>query len=104
MECPLPLTPEKRERKAVTKPSPKLHNLGHNRRCEQIHHVPDIEERSGGEALQDAASPGAYCQSCGHEGPKMQINLPGNGRWHAAEIRVHGREKIRHPANDKPAK
>ena len=40
----------KNERKAATKatkPSPKLHNLGHRNRCEQIHHAPGVEGQSG---------------------------------------------------------
>ena len=98
------LNSSKTRGKAATKPSPKLQNLGRRSRFEQIHHAPGVEGRSGGEAFQDAASPGAYDQSCGHEGPKMQRNPPGDGRWHAAEPRVHRREGIRHPAGGKPAK
>ena len=56
-----------------------------------------------GEALQDAASPGVYGQPRDHEGPKMQGKSPGNGRQHAAEPRVNGREEIRRPAGGKPA-
>ena len=103
-ECPLPSTPQKHERKDATKPSPKQQNLGHRSSCEQIHHAPSVEGQSGGEALQDAASPLAYGQSCSHEGPKMQENPPGHGRRHAAETRVYGQEGIRHPAVGKLAK
>ena len=92
-ECPLPSTPENHEEKAATKLSPKLY--------QQIHHAPG---RSGGEALQDSASPRAYGQSCGHEGPKMQGNPPEVGRRHAADPRVYGREEILHLAGGKPAK
>ena len=63
-----------------------------------------VEGRPGGKALQDAALPQAYGQSCGHEGLKTQGNPPGDSRRHAAELRVHGREEIRHPAGGKPAK
>ena len=49
-----------------------------------------VEGQSGGETLQDAASPGAYEQSCEREGPKIQENRPGNGQRHAVEARVHG--------------
>ena len=45
----------------------------------QIYHAPGIEGRSGGEALQNAASPGAYGQLCGHEGPKMPRYPSGDG-------------------------
>ena len=34
----------------------------------------------------------------------MQRNPPGDGRRHAAEPRVHGREEILHRAGGKPAK
>ena len=71
---------------------------------EQIHYAPGVEGRSRSETLQDAASPKAYGQSCGHEGLKMQGNPPGDGRRHAAEPRVNGREKNQHPVDDKPAK
>ena len=86
-----PLNTSKHEGKAVTKPSPKLQNLDHLSRHEQMHHAPGIEGRSGGEALQDAALPGAYGQS-----PNMQGNPPGNGRRHAAEPISfrHGRKEI----------
>ena len=60
--------------------------------------------RSGKEALQDAASPGAYGQACDYEGPKMKGNPPRDGRRHAAEPHVHEREGIRHPPGGKPAK
>ena len=88
----------------MTKPSPKLQNLGRRYRHEQIPHAPDVEGRSGGETFQDAASPRAYDQSCGHDGPKMQGNPLGDGQRHAAEPRVHGRQESRHPAGVKPAK
>ena len=61
-ECPLPSTPQKHEGKAATKPSPKLQNLCYRSPCEQIHHAPGSEGRSGGEALQDPAPPGACGQ------------------------------------------
>ena len=88
----------------MTKSSPKLQKLGHRSLSEPIHHVSGVEGRSGGEALQDAASPGACGQLCGYEGPKLQGNPLGDGRRHAAEPRVHGREEIRHPAGSKTAK
>ena len=66
---------EKRQRK----PSPKLQSIGYRSRCNHIHHSPGIEERCGGKALQDAASPGAYGKSCVHESPKLQENPPGDG-------------------------
>ena len=69
-------TPQKHEEKAAMKPLPKLQNLGHRSRCQQIYHAPGDEGQSGGEALQDAASPVAYGQSCSHESPKMQGNPP----------------------------
>ena len=103
-KCPLPSTHQKHEGKAATKSSPKLQSLGHRRLCEQIHHAPGVEGRSGGEAFQNAMSPGAYGQSCCHEGSKVKGSCPGYSRRHAAEPRVHGREKIRHPAGGKPAK
>ena len=65
-KCLLPSTSQKHERKAATKPSPKLQNLAHRSRCEQIHHALGVESQFGGEDLQDSASPGAYGQSCGH--------------------------------------
>ena len=99
-----PLNSSTTRGKAATTPSPKLQNLGHRSRCEQIHHESGIEGRSGGEALQDAAPPGAYGHSCGHEGLIMQGNPPGDGRRHTAKTRVHGREEIRYPAGGKPAK
>ena len=49
-----------------------LQNFNHHNRCEQIHHAPGVDERSGGEALQYTALPGAYGQSCGHEDPKSR--------------------------------
>ena len=98
-------TPQKHEGKAATIPSPKLQNFGHRSRCEQIHYAPCVEGRSGGEVLQDAASPGTYGQSCGHESRKMQGNTPGDGRLStAAEPRVYEREENRHPAGGTPAK
>ena len=81
-ECPLPSISQKKEGKAATKHSPKLQNLGYCSRCEQFHHAPGVEGRFGGEALQDAASPGAYGQSCGHKSPKMQRYPPRDGRRH----------------------
>ena len=51
---------KKKKRKPATKLSPKLQSLGHCSRCEQIHYAPGVEGRSGGETLQDTASPGAY--------------------------------------------
>ena len=90
-ECLLTSTSQKHEGKAATKLSPKLQKLGHSNRCEQIHHAPDVEGQSGGQALQNATSPGAYCQLCGHEGPKMQENPPGDGRRYTAEPRVRKR-------------
>ena len=102
-ECPLPSTPRKHEGKAATKPSPKLQNLGHPSRCEQIYHAPGVEGQSVGEALQDAASPDGYGQSCdqAHEDPIMQGTHLGDGRRHAAEPCVHGQEEIWHPAGGK---
>ena len=56
---PAPLTSSKTRGKSCDETlSPKLQNLGHRSRCEQIHHAPGIEGRFVGEALQDAASPG----------------------------------------------
>ena len=94
--------PQKHEGKAAMKFTPKQRNLSFRSRCEQTPHVPGVVGRSGGEALQDAASPGAYGQSCSHGDPKMLRNLPGDGRRHAAELRVHGQEEIQHPAGGKP--
>ena len=103
-ECPLTSNPQKHEGKAATKPSPKLQNLSHRSRCEQIRHVPGVERQSGNEALQEIASPGAYGrQACGHEGSKIQGNHPGDGRRHAVKPLVHGRKEIQHPAGGKPA-
>ena len=93
-QWPLLLTPQKPKGKAATKPSPKLQNLGHRSRCEQIRHAPGVEGQSRGEVLQNAASPGAYGRTCSHEGPKLQGNPPGDGQRHATKPRVHGREKI----------
>ena len=76
----------------------KAQNLDHRSRCEQIHHASGVEGQSGSEVIQDAASPGAYGQSCGHEGPKMQGNPP------RVRPRVHRREEVRHPVGSKPAK
>ena len=101
---PLPSSTQKQREKGATKPSPKLQNLGHRSRYEQIHHAPDVEGRSEAEALQYATSPGAYGQSCSHEGPKMQENIPENNQRHAAKPRIHEREEIRHPSGGKPAK
>ena len=56
-----------------------------------VHHAPGVEGRSGGEVLKDTASPGAYGQSCGHAGLKMQGNPPGDDRRHAAEPRSRTR-------------
>ena len=67
-----PSTPRKHKGKAATKPSPKLQNLGLRSRCKQIHYAPGVERRSGGKALQDAASPGAYGQSGCYEGQKCR--------------------------------
>ena len=88
----------------MTKTSSKLKNLDLHSRCEQIYHTLGVEGQSGGKAVQDATSPVAYGQSCGYEGLKILGNLPRDGRRHAAEPRVHGREDIRHPAGGKPAK
>ena len=78
-ECPLSSTFQKHQGKAGTKLSPKLPNLCHRIRYEQIHNTQSVEGRSGGEALKDAASPGAYGQSCGHEHPKIKGNPSGDG-------------------------
>ena len=83
-----PLNYTKIRGKATTKPSPKLQNLGHCRRFEQINHALGIERQTGVEALEDAASAGAYGLSCGHEGTKLQGNHPEDGRRHTADRRV----------------
>ena len=67
-----PLNSSKTQRKSCNETLAKLQNLGHHSLCEQIYHPPGVDGRSGGEALQDATSPGAYGQSYGHEGLKMQ--------------------------------
>ena len=66
-----PQLPEKQEGNAATKPSPKLKNLGHRSRCEQIHHAPGIEGQAGGDALH-AASPGATDNHVAMRGQKCR--------------------------------
>ena len=94
MECLFTSTLQKHEGKAATKPSPKLQNFGHRGRCEQIYHAPGVEGWSAGKPLQDAASPGAYGQSCGHEGPKCREILQGVGDGTLPNLVFTGEKKF----------